>query len=48
MLWGNEGRLLGIELYEQDQVADRFPTIECLRRWVISVAEREREAKTAP
>jgi hypothetical protein len=33
MLWGNEGRLLGIELYEQDPVADRFPTIESLRRW---------------
>jgi hypothetical protein len=33
MLWGNEGRLLGIELYEQDPVADRFPTIESLCRW---------------
>ena len=33
MLWGNAGRLLGIELYEQDPVADPFPTIESLRRW---------------
>ena len=33
MLWADPGRLLGIELYEHDPVADRFPTIESLRRW---------------
>jgi hypothetical protein len=35
MLWANEGRLLGIELYELggDDIAGRFPTVESLRRW---------------
>jgi hypothetical protein len=35
MLWGNAGRLLGIELYELggDDIARRFPTVEALRRW---------------
>jgi hypothetical protein len=33
ILWGSEGRVLGIELYEEDPVADRFPTIESLCRW---------------
>ena len=34
MLWGNAGRLLGMELYELggDDIARRFPTIEALRR----------------
>jgi hypothetical protein len=35
MLWGNTGRLLGIELYELggDDITRRFPTIEALRPW---------------
>jgi hypothetical protein len=35
MLWGNLGRLLGIELYELggDDIAHRFPTLGALRRW---------------
>jgi hypothetical protein len=35
MLWGNMGRLLGIELYELggDDIARRFPTVGALRRW---------------
>jgi hypothetical protein len=34
MLWGTEGRLIGIELYELGGGAiDRFPTLETLRRW---------------
>jgi hypothetical protein len=35
MLWGNTGRLLGIELYELggDDIARRFPTVGALRRW---------------
>ena len=44
MLWGNAGRLLGIELYEQDPVADRFPTIESLRRWEDYYPPPSREA----
>ena len=35
MLWGDTGRLLGIELYELggDDIARRFPTVGSLRRW---------------
>jgi hypothetical protein len=35
MLWGNMGKLLGIELYELggDDIARRFPTVGALRRW---------------
>jgi hypothetical protein len=33
ILWGAEGRLLGIELYELDPGLDRFPTVQVLRRW---------------
>ena len=35
MLWGNMGRLLGIELYELggEDIARRFPTVGALRRW---------------
>jgi hypothetical protein len=34
MLWGREGKLLSIELYELGSEASRrFPTVEVLRRW---------------
>jgi hypothetical protein len=35
MLWGEPGRVHGIELYELggDDVAHRSPTVESLRRW---------------
>jgi hypothetical protein len=34
MLWGCEGRLLGIELTDLgSDAAERFPTVEVLRRW---------------
>jgi hypothetical protein len=35
MLWGNKGKLFGVELYETrgDDIARRFPTLDSLRRW---------------
>jgi hypothetical protein len=34
MLWGTEGRLLGVELYELGGGGvDQFPTVQALRRW---------------
>jgi hypothetical protein len=34
MLWGSEGRFVGVELHELGGGAiDRFPTLDTLRRW---------------
>jgi hypothetical protein len=35
MLWGSEGRFLGIELYDLGggEAMRRFPTLQVLRRW---------------
>jgi hypothetical protein len=35
ILWGNMGKLLGIELYELggEEIARRFPTVGALLRW---------------
>jgi hypothetical protein len=33
ILWARAGILVGLEIYEMDPVADRFPAVEHLRRW---------------
>ena len=41
MLWGTEGRLLGVELCELGGGGlDRFPTVQALRRWETYVDDR--------